>query len=137
MNTLTVETQKPITLLGDIQTAYDKILEGDYGYAGDMLGEVLAQLKKQQEKPLNQEAYMAISSKAAQLAHKYQQTIEDEEHPRQAMEQHGFTARELGLRRTRAHNELMEQLRDEGYKFEHRSEVTDWVGKFMKWFRDE
>lgn len=85
-----------------------------------------------------QEAKMAcFSALIAKLSAKYAKTIEDEEHPREAMARTGYTDVELGARRRKAHNDLMDALAKEGYVFKDRGEVTEWNNKFQMWMRDE
>lgn len=92
--------------------------------------------KQTTERPLDVEANPMVSAKTAQLAYKYWQTIEDEEHPYEAS-QKGFTARELGTRRTVAHDALMTQLRKEGFTFRERGDVTEWTQQFVRWVRGD
>ena len=78
---------------------------------------------------------MMLSADAQYLLCVYLRTIEDEEHPRDAMERTGFTPRELGLRRTKAHNALMKQLREEGIDCSDRYAITELAERYDQYNR--
>ena len=86
-------------------------------------------------KTITGDAFMSFSSRARQLFAAYIQTIHDEENPHTGMEK-GFTARELGLRRTKAHNALMEQLRREGVDCSDRAAITEMARRYDEWIRE-
>lgn len=99
--------------------------------------EKIEELNLVKERPLNTEANMDVSGEVARLAIKYYHTIVDEENPRDAMERYGYTPRELGLRRRKAHDALMERLTKERFAFNERGDVTEWTRQFVRWLGHE
>jgi hypothetical protein len=80
--------------------------------------------------------FMDFSPELVQLLREYIERVEQEENPREAMERLGFTARELGLRRTKAHNALMRELARAGIDISDRAAITELARRFDKWMRE-
>lgn len=76
---------------------------------------------------------MEIQSDTAKLILQYVNSIDAQETPNDSW----FTPTELDAKRTKLHNELMQELKAEGITFRDRGEVTDWALKFARWWRDE
>lgn len=77
-----------------------------------------------------------LSSTAIKLALQYMERVEDEEHPRDAMEQKGYTPLELGTRRRVAHNKLMAELVALGIDVSNRSAITELARLVERWIRE-
>lgn len=76
---------------------------------------------------------MSLSAAAIRLAHRYMNIVNKYENE---FDSCGYTPRELELVRTRAHNELIEQLRAEGVDVSDRLSTTVLAEKIVAWLRD-
>ena len=78
---------------------------------------------------------MELSAHAAKLARRYVEIVNKYENN---FDTSGYSAREFELVRTRAHNELLDQLKREGVNLgKDRAATTEWAFLFDKWMRDE
>lgn len=78
---------------------------------------------------------MALSMRARELITVYMVAVEHEEHPAQYRDL-GYTPRELGLIRRKAHENLMRQLRKEGIDCSDRAAITEMARRAEQWLRE-
>lgn len=83
--------------------------------------------------PIAEVQPMSLSAAAIRLAHRYMNIVNKYENE---FDSCGYTPRELELVRTRAHNELIEQLRAEGVDVSDRLSTTVLAEKIVAWLRD-
>lgn len=76
---------------------------------------------------------MSLSAQAVKLAHRYMGIVNKYENE---FDSCGYSAHELELVRTKAHNELIAQLRAEGIDVSDRAATTDLARLVDQWLRD-
>lgn len=86
-------------------------------------------------KTMMREDVMSLSMRARELMAIYMVAVEHEEHPAEYRDL-GYTPRELGLIRRRAHEKLMQQLRKEGIDCSDRAAITEMARRAEQWFRE-
>lgn len=78
---------------------------------------------------------MNVSAHCAKLIHRYVALVNKYEN---AFDSSGYSPREFELIRTRAHNDMLNQLRAEGIDIgKDRAATTDWAVNFDKWQRED
>lgn len=89
-----------------------------------------------QPQPLSEVNFMSLSAYAAKLARRYVGIVREYDDPT-AYRESGYTPREMELRRTRAHNDFLDQLRAEGICVDDRAATTDFAIECDRWMRED